>query len=121
MRFWKSSLIYPAALAVVVMVIPVLGNDAPLQLMREDALRAAIGKVTPDYSMMAKQLKLKGVVEVEVLINEGGAVDAVLSVSGNPVLFNCVREAVMRWKFTPFKSDGKPVKAKTSLLFHFDM
>jgi len=96
-----------------------LRADGPVDVPRADAMRAVVTKVLPTYSDIAKQLKLKGVVEVEVSISEDGGVDSVSAVSGNPVLFNCAREAVKRWKFTPFKVDAKPVKAKTVLSFSF--
>ena len=121
MRHLSFKAMLTAAALMAAMVVPAVAGDAPVSVTREDALRAVTSKVPPDYSNIAKQLKLHGVVEVEVLINEDGAVDTVTLGTGNPVLFNCAKEAVKKWKFTPFKADGKPTKAKTSLSFNFTM
>jgi TonB family protein len=93
--------------------------EEPIKVTKDEALKAVTTKIDPEYSAVAKQLKLEGDVKIDVVINEAGAVEEVTSESGNPVLFNCVKEAVKRWKFSPFKSDGKPAKATTMLSFTF--
>jgi TonB family protein len=50
-------------------------------------------------------------VELEALVSESGTVEKVNIVSGNPVLTRPAVDAVKRWKFAPFTSDGKTVKA----------
>jgi|SRR5579871_233725 len=108
------------AVFVVALAIPALADD-PIHISKEEALRAATNRTDPEYSIVAKQLKLEGEVKVEVSINEEGVVDDVTSVSGNPVLFQCVKTAVKHWKFAPFKADGKPAKALAALSFAFKM
>lgn len=92
-----------------------------VRVATDDALRAAVSKMAPLYSPMARQLKLEGEVKADVSISEDGTVENVSSVSGNPVLFQCVKDAVRHWKFTPFKAEGKPAKAVSTLSFSFKL
>jgi outer membrane biosynthesis protein TonB len=58
-------------------------------------------------------------VELEVVIAESGAVDAVTPVSGNPVLTKPAAESLKKWKFKPFVQDGSPVKAQVVIKIGF--
>ena len=98
-----------------------LGEDAPLKVSRADALGAVTTKVQPEYSPIAKQLHIEGTVELEAVISEAGSVESVNIVSGNPVLTKSASDALKKWKFTPFKADGKPTKAVAPVNFNFKM
>jgi TonB family protein len=60
-------------------------------------------------------------VELDAFVGEDGAVETAKTVNGNPVLGKAAEEAVKRWKFTPFKEDGKAVKVIVNLAFTFKM
>ena len=93
----------------------------------------------PDYSDFTAALRAKpGVAAVDVfdssvgtptpetlatydLVAESGAVEKVNIVSGNPVLTRPASDAVKKWKFAPFTSDGKPVKAVVPVSLSFKM
>jgi len=102
-----------------IVAIPMYGDG--IRVSQEDAMRAVVAKVAPDYSPVPKQLRLQGDVKVDVEINEEGTIEKVISTTGNPVLVQCAKEALKHWKFTPFKSDGKAVKAITTLSFSFKL
>jgi periplasmic protein TonB len=110
------------------MLVPVL-LAAPAAMLGEDALKvptaqaleAAVSKVQPQYPAMAKQLKVEGMVEMQVIITDAGTVDSVSPVSGNPILARAAVDALKKWKFTPFKSDGKTVKATTTISMSFKL
>jgi protein TonB len=101
--------------------LPLCAQDAPKKVSRSEALTAAVTKVQPDYPPAARQLKIEGAVELEAVVSEGGTVEKVNILSGNPVLTRPAVEAVKRWKFTPFTADGKAVKALAPVLFTFKM
>jgi protein TonB len=95
--------------------------QAPLKkVTRAEAMAAIVSKPPAEYPAIAKQLKMEGTVELEATVTEEGAVSQVAIISGNPVLTKAGVEAVKRWKFTPFKEDGKAIKvvAPVSLAFH---
>ena len=78
-------------------------------------------KVPPEYPAIAKQLKIEGAVELEAIVTESGVVEKVNIVSGNPVLTRPASDALKKWKFAPFTSDGKPVKAIVPVSLSFKM
>ncbi len=86
-----------------------------------DAIKNAVKKAKPEYSAMARQMRIEGDVEVEVHITEAGDVSGVKPLSGNPMLTSMVSKAVKDWKFSPFTADGKPVAAVTALRFSFKL
>jgi periplasmic protein TonB len=93
--------------------------DGPRKITQAEAMSAAVSKVQPEYPVLARQLKITGTVELEVVIAESGAVDTVTPVSGNPVLTKPSAESLKKWKFKPFVQDGAPVKAQVVIKFNF--
>ena len=98
-----------------------LAQDAPKKVTKSEGLNAATTKVTPEYPPIARQLKIVGDVELEALVTESGTVEKVNIVSGNPVLTRPASEAVKKWKFAPFTTDGKAVKALVPVTLSFRM
>ena|ERR1017187_9711407 len=98
-----------------------LAQDAPKKVTKSEGLSAATRKVPPDYPPIARQLKIVGDVELEVLVAESGVVEKVSILSGNPVLTRPASEALKKWKFAPFTTDGKAVKALVPVSLSFKM
>jgi protein TonB len=98
-----------------------LAQDEPKKVTRAEALNAVVSKVQPEYPLMARQLKVEGTVELEVLISETGAVAKVRIVSGNPILTGPSVETVKRWKFRPFTEEGKPTQVLAPITLNFKM
>ena len=96
-------------------------QDAPKKVTKAEGLNAVTNKVPPDYPPIAKQLKIEGSVELEAVVSENGAVEKVNIVSGNPVLTRPASDAVKKWKYSPFTSEGKPVKAVVPISLSFKM
>jgi protein TonB len=108
-------------LALLALSITLGAQDSVLRITQADALKAAVSKPQPDYPPMAKQLKLQGRVEVEISITPSGTVDDAKILTGNPALTGAAANAVKRWKFEPFTSDGKPVRAVAVIAFSFKL
>ncbi len=94
---------------------------AELHVSMGEATRAAIEKPHPEYSPVARQMRVAGEVVVEATVSEKGTVEEVKVVSGNALLTQPVVNAVKRWKFTPFQEGGAPVKAIATLRFSFTL
>jgi len=90
-----------------------------LHVTEADAKGAAISKQMPEYPPMARQLKVTGKVELEVVIAADGSVEDVRISSGNSMLTRPCAKAVHDWRFKPFLQDGKPVRAVAPLTFEF--
>jgi TonB family protein len=75
--------------------------------------------VRPSYPAIAKQMRLSGVVRVNVTVNENGEVTEAESISGPSMLKGSAKDAAKRWKFKPFVKEGQPIKATGYIDFNF--
>lgn len=102
-------------------------NPVPQGDGAKDALPLEIGSLIayatrqqqPVYPPAAKNMRMTGLVKVEVVINESGEVAEVQKTSGPTMLQSAAKDAARRWKFKPFMRDGQPVKATGFINFNF--
>jgi TonB family protein len=78
-------------------------------------MRAAVKKVNPDYTPIAKQMRVQGDVEVEARVSDTGEVTDVKVVTGNALLTPTVIKAVKDWRFQPFQENGKPIPLRANI------
>ena len=109
--------------AIVLAMFATLGfaQDEPRKVTRAEALSAVVSKVQPEYPPMAKQLRVEGTVELEVLISETGAVAKVRIVSGNAILTASSADCVRKWKFKPFIAEGKPIQVLAPITLNYKL
>ena len=113
---------WPLTVALVtVSMFSAWAQEAAKKASRAEGESAAVTKVQPEYPPIAKQLKIQGEVELEAVVNENGAVEKVNILSGNPVLTRPAMDALKKWKFKPFVSDGKAVTTTVPVTFVFKM
>jgi TonB family protein len=79
----------------------------------------AIKKVWPVYPAIAKQVKARGMVQVQVTIAEDGRVMEADIISGPPLLRSAALEAARQWLFSPTTLSKVPVKVQGILTFNF--
>jgi len=96
-------------------------QDEPKKITRSEAMNAVASKVQPEYPAMARQLRMQGTVELEVLVGETGEVQKVDIVSGNPVLTGSASQAVKHWKFRPFLEGGKAIRVLAPITVDFKL
>jgi protein TonB len=94
-------------------------EDTVVRISESDARKAAIKKVEPEYPAMARQVRMSGQVQVDVLIDANGSVEKCTVVKGNVLLSNSAVTALKKWRFTPFTSAGQPARAVASITFEF--
>lgn len=95
-------------------------QDAMLRVSESEARKAVVKKIEPEYPAMARQIRISGQVQVDVVIGVSGNVESVKVLKGNALLSSSAVTALKKWKFTPFMGAGnKPAKAITSLTFDF--
>jgi len=73
----------------------------------------------PEYSEEAKRLKLKGKVDVRVVIDESGKVTSALAMNGPAVLRSAAEDAARKATFQPMTKDGITVKVAGTLTYDF--
>lgn len=81
----------------------------------------AILKVAPEYPMSAKSNRVRGVVQVQVLIDEIGSVTKATAISGPNELKTASETAAKQWRFKPTMVNGKPIKVQGFLTFNFTL
>ena len=110
------------ALMIFCIAIPsVQAQETVRRLTQEEAVKAAVSKPQPDYPPVAKQLRIQGRIEVEISIDPSGSVDSVKVLTGNSALTGTALRTLKRWRFEPFQSGGKPVRAVAALTFSFKL
>lgn len=87
----------------------------------KDLRAAATQKVEPDYPAVARQIRLTGDVELEVVVDETGGVEKASVVRGNTLLTGPSLQAIRKWKFKPFGTEGSPARATGPIKFSFQM
>jgi len=71
------------------------------QQTAESAKRKVKTRVTPDYPVLAKQMKVTGKVKIETTVAADGHVTATKIVGGSPLLVGAAVDAVKKWRFEP--------------------
>ena len=76
--------------------------------------RKALNSPSPTYPEMARQLRLSGVVKVQVVIAPDGQIKDVKIIGGHPLLVSAVQETLKNWKYAPASSE-----TTANLVFNF--
>ena len=81
----------------------------------------ATKKASPVYPAIARNMRMSGIVKVEVMVDEKGKVVEVQKMDGPSLLQRAAKDAIKKWKFRPFERDGEPVKAIGYVSFNFSL
>ena len=73
----------------------------------------------PEYPKLARQMGVKGTVEVMATIGTDGHVKAVRVEKGHPLLVKAATDAVMQWVYKPTLLNGTPVQNDTHITLNF--
>jgi protein TonB len=79
----------------------------------------ALSLPKPPYPPIAKQLRIQGVVNVQVLIDESGRVVSAKAVLGNPALMHAAQQAAMQARFSPTMLGEQAVKVSGVITYNF--
>jgi TonB family protein len=66
-----------------------------------DGSRVVLIKTSPEYPAIARQMNLKGSVQIEALVGRDGMVKDVKVLGGHPLLADAMSRAVKQWKYEP--------------------
>lgn len=78
-------------------------------------------QVAAIYPPQARAVGQHGTVVLEALVGENGSVRDVKVISGPPLLRQAATDAVRRWKYRPFKLNGKPIATPTQVQVEFKL
>jgi periplasmic protein TonB len=96
-------------------------TPAPVKLIKKSVVlnSEALSLPKPKYPPMAVQIRLQGMVSVQVLIDESGRVVSAKTVSGHPILSPEAQRAALQAKFSPTTVGGQPVKVSGVITYNF--
>jgi len=91
------------------------------QIIRKSTLLngEALSLPKPPYPAIAKQLRIQGPVNVQVVINETGRVISAKAVNGNPALVTAAQQAALQARFSPTMLGDQPVKVSGIITYNF--
>jgi protein TonB len=78
-----------------------------------------VDRTLPDYPTLARQRGLVGVVRMEAMIDEHGAVQNVKVVSGDAILAAAAKNAVLKWKYKAATLNGRPIASTVAIQASF--
>ena len=81
----------------------------------------AISKPAPAYPWLAQLLEVSGDVQVDVLIDESGAVTEAKALTGPRLLKGPAVEAARKARFTPTLLSGQPIKVTGRITYKFKL
>ena len=79
----------------------------------------AISLPKPPYPPLAKQMRIQGAVNVQVLVDENGNVISAKVISGSPALVSAAQRAAMQARFSPTLLGEQPVKVSGVITYNF--
>jgi protein TonB len=92
--------------------VPVGGKIRPPQ---------KIAGAAPIYPLVAQQARLEGVVVLEAMIDEHGAVERLRVVRSAPLFDQAALDAVRRWRYTPTLLNSVPVPVLMTVTVQFTL
>jgi TonB family protein len=80
-----------------------------------------VNRVPPVYPPQAAQIRLAGVVHLDVIIGKEGRVAKITAMGGHPLLVPAALEAVKQWVYEPTLLNGIPVEVVTQVDVYFSL
>jgi TonB family protein len=102
---------------------PPAPQPTPIKILKISRIlnSQAISLPKPVYPRMATQIRLQGMVTVQVLIDETGKVISAKALSGHPILVPEAQRAAMQARFSPTIIGETPVKVSGVITYNFVM
>ena len=97
------------------------GDFAPRTVSEAEARQRLSQKVDPVYPPIAAAARIQGEVGISVLIDASGKVASEKAVSGPAMLQQAAMDAVKKWQFEPFTTNGVSESVKTVLTIPFQL
>ncbi|MGI9034639.1 MAG: TonB family protein [Pyrinomonadaceae bacterium] len=116
------SIFYAAFFVLIFCAANVSAQDVGVKICGYGALNdKAVNLVKPAYPPAARAVRARGVVNVQVMVDEKGNIISAKAVSGHPLLRMAAENAALQSKLTPTLLQEKPVKISGILVFNFPL
>jgi protein TonB len=97
----------------------VTNNAAERVQMSTNASDIVARPVTPNYPLLARQMKVQGSVILQALISKDGIIQNLRVVSGPHILASAAQDAVRQWHFKPHLEGSEPVETQAKITVNF--
>ena len=87
--------------------------------MSADASSIVTRPVTPNYPLLARQMKVQGSVILQALIGKDGIIQNLRVVSGPHILSSAAQDAVRQWHFKPHFEGDEAVETQAKITVNF--
>ncbi len=94
---------------------------APVQVGGKVQSAKLINQTMPQYPPLARQARVQGLVRLEAIIGEDGAIRKLRALSGHPLLVSAALAAVKRWRYQPTLLNGRTVPVITQVEVRFTL
>jgi len=100
---------------------PPVKVPATVKPPRISALELAhpISRGEPAYPVLARQMRVSGVVELRGVLGTDGRIHELRVLSGHPLLVKAAVDAVLRWVYAPTVLNGQAVEVEAPILVTF--
>ena len=95
------------------------GEKSAVILSSQGAEKRLIRHLPPVYPAEARRERIEGTVVLKAVVSEGGKVEGVRLVEGNPTLAAAAISAVKQWHYRPYVRAGKARPFQTIVLVEF--
>ncbi|MFZ3264246.1 MAG: TonB family protein [Terriglobales bacterium] len=90
-------------------------------LAPDEAESLLVNRVEPQYPADAIAAHRSGNVTLEVHVAEDGSVSSVQTLSGDPLLATAAAQAVLNWRYQPYRSHEQPSPFQTDVTLTFSL
>ena len=78
-----------------------------------------IHRVDPKYPELARRARVRGLVLLQVTVDEEGKVTEVRVIRGHPLLNQAAIDAVSQWRYSPTLLNGEPTPILATVSVNF--
>lgn len=94
-------------------------SEKPTPVPTEAMQKLLIHRVEPIYPPEARKDNLQGIIALDVIVGRDGSVLSVRALNGPDALAQAASDALRWWKFEPYRLNGRPVLAETTVAVEF--
>ncbi len=86
---------------IVVAVLAGTSIASAQQVAPPNSVRRITNRIEPSYPELAKRMRMRGMVRLEVAVRPNGTVKSTKVLGGSPVLALAAGDAVIKWRYEP--------------------
>jgi len=90
-----------------------------VQVSAEVMEKLLIHRVEPTYPAEARRANLQGIIALDIVVGRDGSVASMRPLNGPDILARAAMDALRWWKFEPYRVNGEPVVAETTVAVEF--